>query len=337
MNPWLVVALRFLAALGLMLVNGVVLILMLRKVLARLHVRLGPMENGPHGAFQTVFDVLKLLTKEDITPTGVDKALFFLAPAVVFIPSLMAYIVLPFSRTWVIGDFDLGLLFLFAVQSIVPLGILMAGWSSNNKWSLIGGMRAVGAQITYEVPLLLSALPIVMMAGSLNLGDIVAAQSGVWLGFIPRWFVLNVPSLLLFVIAGLMENNQVPFDLAEADSELVAGFATEYSSMKFGLLFLSEFSNTFILSAMIVTLFLGGWQLPWVSSDWLSSIGMLPPVIFVVKTYLVIFLVMAVRGTLPRVRVDQLLAMGWKFLLPVSLAWLMIVGLVLKLTQAGGA
>jgi len=326
MNPWLIVVLRFLAALGLMLVNGVVMIYMLRKVLARLHIRLGPMENGPWGMFQTVFDVLKLFTKEDPTPAAVDRPLYFLAPAVVFVPSLMAYIAIPFSATWVVADLPLGLLFVFAVMSMIPLGILMAGWASNNKWSLIGAMRAVGAQVTYEVPMLLAALPVVMMAQSLNLNDIVRAQHSVW-------FFVNVPAFLLFLIAGLIESGQTPFDLAEAESELVSGFATEYASMKFGLLFLSEFSNTFIFSALLVTLFFGGWQLPFVSASTLSAIGLFPVIVFMLKTYFVIFLLMAVRGTLPRVRVDQLLALGWKFLLPASLAWVMVTGLVIKIGQ----
>lgn len=333
MNPWLIALLRTLAALGLMLLNGMVLIYMLRKVLGRLHVRLGPMDNGPWGMFQTVFDVLKLLSKEDPTPAAVDKALFWLAPAVVFVPSLMAYIALPFSGTWVIANLPLGLLFIFAVMSIIPLGLLMAGWASNNKWSLIGAMRAVGAQVTYEVPMLMAALPVVMMAGSLNLGDIVQAQSHLNFGFLPNWYVWNIPAFILFFISGLIETGQTPFDMAEAESEIVAGFATEYSSMRFGLLFLSEFSNSFIFAALLVTLFFGGWQLPWVPDSALSTIGFLPPIVFIVKTYIVIFFLMVIRGTLPRVRVDQMLALGWKFLLPASLAWLLITGLFIKVSQ----
>lgn len=329
MSPLLVVILRVLAALGLMLVNGVVMIYMLRKVLGHLHLRLGPMENGWHGIAQTVFDVLKLLTKEDPTPKAVDKALFFLAPAIVFVPSLMAYAALPFSNSARIVNMELGLLFTFAVLSLVPLGVLAAGWSSNNKWSLLGGMRAVGAQVTYEVPMLLAALPVVMMAGSINLGDIVRAQQ-------PLWFIYNVPAFVLFLIAGLIESGNVPFDLAEADSELVSGYATEYASMKFGLLFLSEFSNTFIFAALMVTLFFGGWGIPFVPEAVMQPIA---PLVFMIKTYLVIYLLMVVRGTLPRVRVDQLLTIGWKFLLPASIAWVMITGLVIKLGQTmfGGA
>lgn len=316
MSPLLIVALRFAAALGLLLFNGVVMIWMLRKVLAFLHLRLGPMEQGPHGIFQTLFDVVKLLTKEDPTPRAVDKWLYFLAPAMVFVPSLMTYIIIPFSKTWVVSGMNLGLLFGFAIMSLVPLGILAAGWSSNNKYSLIGAMRVVGAQITYEVPMLLAALPVVMMAGSLNMNTIVEAQQHVW-------FVVNVPAFLLFFVAGLIEAGQTPFDLIEADSELVSGYATEYSAMKFGLLFLSEFSNVFVFSALMVTLFFGGWQ---------GGFGAIPaPVVFMLKTYFGIFVVMTIRGTMPRVRVDQLLALGWKVLLPASIVWAMITALVVKL------
>jgi NADH-quinone oxidoreductase subunit H len=330
MNIWLVAVLRFLAALGLMLLNGVVMIYMLRKVLARLHIRLGPMDNGPWGMFQTVFDVLKLLTKEDPTPRAADKALFFLAPLIVFVPSVMAYMVLPFSQTWVIADLPYGLLFIFAVMSMVPLGILAAGWSSNNKWSIIGAMRVVGSQVTYEVPMLLAALPVVMMARTLSLSGIVAAQSGTFLWILPRWFAWNLPSLILFFVAGLIESGQTPFDLAEGESELVAGFSTEYASMKFGLLYLSEFSNVFLFSALTVTLFFGGWQIPWVPPAITQPIA---PIIFMIKTYLGIFFIFAIRGTLPRVRVDQMLATGWKVLLPASLAWMMVVGFIIKIGQ----
>ncbi len=312
--------LRVLAALSLMLMNGVVLILMLRKVLGRLHLRLGPMELGPQGMFQTTADVLKLLTKEDITPTRVDKALFYIAPLIVFVPSLAAYGALPFSGEWVIADLNLGLLWTFSIMAIIPLGIVAAGWASYNKWSLMGGMRAVAQQVSYEVPLLLAALPPVMIAGSLKLSDIVRAQiDSVW------FWLPCLPAFVLFLIAGLMESNQTPFDMSEADSELVAGYATEYSSMKFGLLFLAEFSNTFILASLIVTLFLGGWSLPFVPDTVIGA-----PVVFALKTYAVIFVLMWIRGTMPRVRIDQMLAFGWKAMLPLSLAWVMVTAAVIK-------
>jgi NADH-quinone oxidoreductase subunit H len=333
MSDVLSVILPVLAAVGLMLANGVVLIYMLRKVLGHLHLRVGPMHVGWHGILQTVADVGKLLTKEDITPTNVDKALFFLAPAAVFVPSLMAYAAIPFSETWSITSLDTGLLYTFAVLSLVPLGILMAGWSSGNKWALLGGMRAAAQQIAYEVPLLLSVLPIVMLSGSLDLVEIVAAQGGYWLGFVPRWFVLHplgFVASVIFLIAGLAELNQTPFDMSEAESELVAGFASELSAMKFGLLFLSEFSNSFIISALGVTLFFGGWTLPWIPADVVAKIG---PVIFMLKTYIGIAVFMWIRGTYPRVRIDQLMSLGWKRLIPISLGLIMVTGIAIKVVE----
>lgn len=324
MSPAAQATIGFLAALVLLLCNGVVLIYMLRKVLGFLHLRLGPMENGWQGIFQTPFDVVKLLTKEDVIPGNADKAMFILAPILTFVPSLMAYIILPFSKEWIIGAFDLGLLFGFAIMALVPLGILAAGWSSNNKWSLMGAMRMVGAQVSYEVPMLLSVLPVVIMAGSLNLSDIVEAQSHIW-------FIVNIPAFVLFFISGLIESGQTPFDLIEAESELVGGYATEYSSMKFGLIFLAEFSNLFVFSALIVTLFFGGWH---------GGFGIVPaPIVFMIKTYLGIFVLMTIRGTMPRVRVDHLMSMGWKYLLPASIAWVMITALIVKLAPGlfGGA
>ncbi len=334
MSAVLSALLPVLAALGLMLVNGVVLIYMLRKVLGHLHLRLGPVHVGPKGLVQTTADVLKLLSKEDVTPNGVDRWMYVLAPVIVFIPSLMAYAAIPFSETLRITRLETGLLYTFAVLSLVPLGVIMAGWASANKYSLIGGLRAAAQQVAYEVPLLLSVLPVVMIVGSLDLAEIVAFQTGVWLGFIPRWFIiLLLPSFVIFLIAALCELNQTPFDMSEAESELVAGFATEYSSMKFGLIFLSEFSNSFVISALAVTLFFGGWTLPFVPELLVAPIA---PVIFVLKTYIGIFVLMWIRGTLPRVRIDQLMNLGWKWLIPISLAWIMLVGVVVKLAAPGG-
>jgi len=327
MNPLLAAALRVLAALGLMLANGVVLIYMLRKVLAHLHVRYGPLHVGWHGTVQTIADVLKRLTKEDPTPAAVDKALFFIAPAAVFIPSLAAYAALPFSQTATIAPLATGLMFTFAVLSFVPIGILMAGWSSANKWSLLGGMRAAAQQIAYEVPLLLSVLPVVMLVGSMSLNDIVAAQSGFWFAPLPRWFVFPLlPAFVLFMVAAIIDLNQTPFDMSEAESELVGGFSTEYSAMKFGLLFLSEFSNMFVVSALAVTLFFGGWH---------GGFGVIPaPIVLIGKTYLMIFVLMWIRGTFPRVRIDRLMSLGWKVLIPATLALTMITGLVMKVAEA---
>ncbi len=329
MSPLLQALLRTLAAVALLLVNGVVLILMLRKVLARLHLRLGPTRVGPWGVLQTVADVFKLLTKEDFRPSGADKWLFRLAPVLVFVPSFMAYLPLALSDTWRFSDLDTGVLFVLAAGSLVPIGILMAGWGSNAKWSLLGGLRAAGQQIAYEIPLMLSVLGPVMFAGSLNVAAIVNAQRGVWLGVIPRWFVLpQLVGFVIFAIAGQAETSQTPFDMSEAESELITGFANEYSGMRFGFMFLAEFSNMFVVSALGVTLFFGGWLVPWADRNPLALA--LGPAVFMLKTYLGIAVMMWVRGTLPRVRVDQLLAFSWKTLIPVSLAWTVLSALVMR-------
>ena len=333
MSPTLAIAVRFVALLGLMLVNGVVMIYLLRKVLGRLHIRLGPMHVGWHGILQTVNDVVKLLTKEDLTPRAVDKWLFYLAPAVVFVPSLMAYLALPFSETLAATGLETGLLFTFAMLSVVPIGILMAGWASANKWSLLGGMRSAAMQIAYEVPLLLSAIPVVMIAETANMGGIVAFQQGTFLGIVPRWFIFNpllLPVFAIFVVSALIETNQTPFDMSEAESELVGGFGTEYSAMKFGLLFLSEFSNQFIVSALGVTLFFGGWLLPWAPASWYEAVPVLAPAVFIIKTYIGIIIMMWIRGTFPRVRVDRLMDLGWKRLIPAALVMIVLTGVIDK-------
>ncbi len=334
MSPTLALIVKLASITALMLTNGVFMIYLLRKVLGHLHIRLGPMHVGPHGIFQTINDVIKLLTKEDLTPRLADKALFYLAPMIVFVPSFMAYLALPFSGTLKATSLETGLLFTFAALSVVPIGILLAGWSSGNKWGLLGGMRSAAMQIAYEVPLLLSVLPIVMLAGTTDLGGIVDAQAGTWLAVIPRWFITNPllwPTFLIFVIASLIEANQTPFDMSEGESELVAGFSTDYSAMKFGLIYLSEFSNTFIVSAIGVTLFFGGWMLPWVPMAWYDAVPVLAPTVFMLKTYLGIVLMWWIRGTYPRVRIDQLMDLGWKRLIPAALVMIVLTGVVDKL------
>jgi len=327
------IALRAVLALALMLANGVVLIYMLRKVLAHLHLRLGPMYRGWHGVLQTTNDIVKLLTKEDFVPSAADKWLFTIAPLMVFVPSLMAYLALPFGPSLRFANLDGGLLYTFAVMSLVPLGVMMAGWASNSKWSLIGGMRAAAQQISYEVPLLLSTMGVVLMAGSLNLSEIVRSQQGFWLGVIPRWYILpQLGGFAIFLVAGLAELNQTPFDMSEADSELIAGFSNEYSGMRFGFLFLAEFSNSFVVSALAVTLFFGGWLIPGLEQNAVAL--SLAPVVFVIKTYIGIFVFMWIRGTMPRIRIDQMLSLGWKGLIPLSLGWLMITALLLKAVGA---
>jgi len=321
------IALRILAMLVLLLANGVVLIYMLRKVLGKLHLRIGPNRVGPWGLLQTTADVLKLLTKEDLRPADADPWLFNIAPYLIFVPSFMAYMVLVFGPDLAITQLDTGILVVFAVLSLVPLGVVMAGWASNSKWSLIGGMRAAGQQIAYEVPLLLSALGPIMMAGSMNPAEIVAAQSGVWFGFIPRWFILpQFVAFVIYAIAAQADTQQTPFDMSEAESELITGFANEYGGMRFGFMFLAEFSNMFLVSALGTMLFFGGWQLPWIATPAWAA-----PFVFMVKTYMGIFVMMWARGTLPRFRVDQMLAFCWKRLIPAALAWVVVWACIQRL------
>jgi NADH-quinone oxidoreductase subunit H len=330
---WVDILLRVVAALLLLLVNGVILILMLRKVLGHLHIRLGPMRVGWHGMLQTVADVGKLLTKEDFRPAAADKWLFRIAPLLVFVPSFMAYLPLAFGpKLAFLPNLDTGLLVGLAIMSLVPIGVMMAGWASNAKWSLIGGMRAVGQQIAYEVPLLLAVLGPVMMAGSLNPTAIVTAQAGRFLGVVPAWFVLpQFVSFVIFVIAAQAETSQTPFDMSEAESELITGFANEYSGMRFAFMFLAEFSNMLIVSALGTMLFFGGWYVPFLEHNAIAL--QLAPVIFMVKVYIGIFVMMWARGTLPRIRIDQLLAFAWKGLIPVSLAWVIISAILVRMVN----
>ncbi len=323
MNAVAPVAIRILAMLGLLLVNGVVLIYMLRKVLGRLHIRIGPNRVGPFGLLQTVADVVKLLTKEDLMPDSADKALFWIAPFVVFVPSFLAYLPLAFGPELAVTRMDTGLLFLLAALSIIPLGVVMAGWASNSKWSLVGGMRAAGQQIAYEVPLLLAVLGPVMMAGSMDLSKIVEAQKNLWFVF-PQFI-----AFVIYVIAAQADTQQTPFDMSEAESELITGFANEYGGMRFGFLFLAEFSNMFIVSALGTLLFFGGWYLPFLAENPVAL--SLAPVIFVLKAYIGIFVMMWARGALPRIRVDQLLAFAWKALIPISLSWVVIWACIQRL------
>ena len=296
-------------------VNALFLIWMERKVSAHMQLRLGPMEVGPHGAVQTVADALKLMGKELITPDEVDKPIFWLAPVVVFLPVLLSFLVIPFSQTLIIREMNVGIVLILAFSTMAVLAILMAGWSSNNKYAVFGAIRSVAQNIAYEIPLLITVMSIILMVGSFSLSDIVAAQNR-------HWFILVQPlAFILFITCATAETNRAPFDLPEAESELVAGFHTEYSGMRFALFFLAEYTNMFIVSAVATVLFLGGWHGP-----------ILPGVIwFLLKVYAMIFLMMWFRWTFPRVRFDQLITFAWKILIPLSFANLLLTALVLKL------
>lgn len=292
--------------------NVLFLIWLERKVSAWIQNRLGPMRTGPHGLLQTLADALKLLVKEDVVPSAADRWVFAIAPIVTFTPAVLIYVVLPFSDRWVVQDLNIGILFVAAMTSMVIPSFLMAGWGSNNKWSVFGALRSAAQLVSYEVPLVLAAVAVVLLAGSLSLNDIVEAQrrSG--------WFILVQPlGFLVYYVAALAEANRAPFDLIEAESELVAGFNTEYSGMRWAIFFLAEYANLLSGSAIAATLYLGGWSGPW-----------LPPFVwFMLKTYLLIFLAMWIRWTVPRIRVDQLMNLGWKVLLPLALVNLGITGI----------
>ena len=292
-----------------------------RKVAAKIQSRMGPLEIGAAGYIQWIADAIKLLLKEDIIPKGVDKKLFKLAPYIAFLGAGLTYLVLPFGKHIIMADLDVGVLFFLSVSSIAVIGILMGGWASDNKWSLIGGIRSAAQIASYEIPSGLAILPVILYAGSLNTQNVVKAQAG-WAGF--HWFIFQNPFIFIaffvFIISMLAENNRTPFDLPEAESELVAGYNVEYSAMRFAMFFLGEFSNIFVLSAFATTVFLGGWQpLFGISLKIPGTVVDLWQIAsFLIKTSVMVYFVLVIRWTLPRVRIDQLMAICWKYLVPIS-------------------
>jgi NADH-quinone oxidoreductase subunit H len=300
-----------------------------RKLLGHIQIRVGPKRVGPYGLLQPIADFVKLVSKEDLTPPNAHRALFRLAPAIALVPAILSIAVIPFGGTIrVLGrempigiaDINVGLLYVFAMSSMGVFGIALAGWSSNNKYSLMGGLRSSAQLISYEVSLGLSVLGVVLLAGTFSLREIVAAQH-------PIPFVALQPvGFLLFLMASSAEIARIPFDLPEAETELVAGFHTEYSSMKFAMFFVAEYANLVTVSAMAVTLFLGGWNGPFLPG----------PIWFALKTAAMLFLFIWVRGTLPRYRYDQLMRFGWKFLLPVALLNLLVTALIVALSGGEG-
>ncbi len=301
-----------------------------RKGIGRIQNRYGPNRVGiPFtkirlcGFGQFIPDGLKMLTKEDIVPRAADKVVHFLAPVVMLIPVLLAYAVLPFGRNMTAADFDAGLLFFFAVGGAVELSVFMAGWASHNKYSMLGAMRAIAQMISYEIPLILSAVTVIMIVGSLKLVDIVAAQNHYSHG-IANWFVFTpwgFAGFILFFIASLAESNRTPFDLPEAESEIIAGYFTEYSGFKFALFFLGEYLGMFAAIGLGITLFLGGWTAPFSFLTWVPSY-----LWFFAKLMALIFTFIWIRATLPRLRMDQLMNFAWKFMLPLSLVNIVTTG-----------
>ena len=288
-----------------------------RKTLARIQNRIGPNRAGWFGILQPVADGIKMLTKEDIVPTKAEWLLHLAAPILIVIPSILALGVIPYGREWTPVPLELGLVFFFAVGSMTELAVFMAGWASGSKFPMLGAMRAISQMVSYELPLLISALGVVMISGTLSLPDIVDKQGGFHLGFIPAWNVFTPWGLaagLVFFIASIAEANRSPFDLPEGESEIVAGHMTEYSGFKYALFFMGEYLGLFAISGLGITLFLGGWQAP------LPGLGFVPSWIwFFGKLVIVIMMYLWIRGTFPRVRIDQLMRFGWLCMIPMAL------------------
>ncbi|SYZ74533.1 NADH:ubiquinone oxidoreductase, membrane subunit H [Candidatus Zixiibacteriota bacterium] len=288
-----------------------------RKISAHIQQRFGPMRTGWHGWIQTIVDMLKLLQKEDITPAAADRPVFYWAPIVALTAAFAAYVVIPFGKGLIVSDLNIGILFIVGITTFTIISLLMAGWGSNNKYALLGGMRSAAQVVSYEVPMVVAILSIVVFAGSMSMMDIVNSQAKIY-----EWYIFRLPfgpiAFIIYLIAGTAETNRTPFDLPEAEQELVAGFNVEYSGMKFAMFFFAEFVNLFTVSAIATTLFLGGWQGPFLPS-WIW---------FLIKSMAMVFVLMWFRWTFPRLRVDQLMEFSWKFLLPLSFVNLIIAGLM---------
>jgi len=289
-----------------------------RKISAHTQQRFGPMRNGWHGWYQTILDAIKLLQKEDIRVTMRDKPVFFWAPVICFVAAFLVYVVMPFGENLIVADLNIGILYIMSITTFTVISLLMAGWGSNNKYALIGGMRSAAQVVSYEVPMVASVLTVIIFAGSLSMVDIVNSQAGT----IFSWHIFRLPmgpiAFLTFFTAATAEANRVPFDIPEAESELVSGYNVEYSGMKFAMFFLAEFVNMFTVSAIAVTLFFGGWHGWELIPSWIW---------FLFKTLLGVGLLMMFRWTYPRLRVDQLMEFAWKFLVPLTFANLMLAAL----------
>ncbi len=332
-NPTMALAIEcvivILLSISLFAILGLVLVLMERKVAAHIQIRLGPNRVGPGGMFQTVADTLKLIMKEGLVPDKADKFLFNLAPFVVMMVGMLLLAPIAFAKNFQIWDINIGVLYISSVSSLSVIGILMAGWASNNKYSLIGAMRSGAQIVSYELSAGFAVLTIVVLTGSLQLSEIVNAQQNGW--WIFKGHIPAVIAFVLYIIAVTAETNRAPFDLAEAESELTAGFHTEYSGMRFALFFLAEYINIFIVCAIGATLFFGGWM-PLHIGNWEAFnhiMDYIPSSVwFMGKTFFLIFLIMWFRWTFPRLRVDQLLNLEWKYLLPISLFNLLLVAVI---------
>ncbi|MBK8022116.1 MAG: NADH-quinone oxidoreductase subunit NuoH [Chloroflexi bacterium] len=307
------------------LVLVILLIWLERKIAARVQDRIGPNRVGPFGLLQNVADAVKLILKEDITPAGADRLIFNAAPIIAVLSVLMIWVVVPFTPVHIGADLSIGLLYFVAVSSVGTLAIMMAGWASNNKYALLGAFRVVAQLVSYEVPMIVALLVPVLIAGSLSMQDIVRAQIGMW------FIVPALVSAVIFYVSNLAETGRAPFDLIEAESELVAGYNIEYSGMKFGLFMANEFMHAFTANVLFAVIFLGGWSGP--GAEQFPLLGF---VYLMLKTGVIYLFSLVLRATVPRVRIDQMMSFNWKFLVPVAIVNLLIVALLLQVTRALG-
>jgi NADH-quinone oxidoreductase subunit H len=354
-QPWWMIVLKVVVLFLFLMLVTLFMIWAERRVIGRMQQRPGPNRAGPFGLLQSLMDGIKLPLKEDIVPRGVDKFLFWAAPAIAAIPAFISFAIIPFGpevsifgvRTPLqVTDLPVGVLLVLAMSSMGVYGIVLAGWSSSSPYSLLGGLRSSAQVISYEIAMALSFVAVFLYAGSLSTTAIVTAQAhgapfqlfGVTLHY-PSWFaVLLLPSFLVYLITMVGETNRLPFDLPEGEGELVGGFHTEYSSLKFALFYLAEYINMTTVAALATTLFLGGWRAPWPISLWPgANTGWVPLLWFLAKVGILLFCFIWLRGTLPRIRYDQLMAFGWKVLIPVSLAWILMIATIRVWRQHGGS
>jgi NADH-quinone oxidoreductase subunit H len=326
---------------GVLVLGAAMAVLAERRVSAFIQERLGPNRVGPEGIIQPFADVVKLVMKEDIVPTQANRFIHDLAPIISITIALSTFAIVPFGNTielfgrqikLIIADVDIGILYLLALTSIGVYGVSLAGWSSNNKYSLLGGLRSSAQLISYELSMGLSLIGVLMISGTLRLDQIVLQQTAYWWGIIPQWNIILQPfGFITFLIAAFAETNRLPFDLPEAEPELVGGYHTEYTGMKFGLFFLAEYANVITSSAIIVTLFFGGWHLPWIDQLGISPLFLSIVQIFTFLTKVIFFVLffIIVRWTIPRFRYDQLMGIGWKVMLPIAIANFLITGIIM--------
>jgi NADH-quinone oxidoreductase subunit H len=308
--------LNIFALLGVFLTLFALISVLERKILGRMQNRYGPNRVGPFGLFQPIADGIKMLIKEDIVPARADKIVHFLAPILIAATAILALGVIPYGRNMTPFAIDGGILFFFAVGSTTELAVFMAGWGSNNKFSMLGAMRAIAQMVSYELPLIITTLPVVMVVGALSPDAIVTAQAGYSFGFVPHWFVTTpwgAAAFVLFFVSGLVESNRTPFDVPEGESEIVAGHMTEYSGFKYATFFMAEYIGMFAISGLAVTLFLGGWHAP------VGMLQFIPSYIwFFAKLSALLFVYIWLRGTLPRTRIDHIMNFAWKFMMPMA-------------------